>query len=93
MANREPTFQQVAMKTKNPHTKLLAEARLDAIAYVRVFRSCVGREGKSWVRKAWAELTRHLQLSDEQANRLWPEYWSAFSAETDRLASRLESDR
>jgi hypothetical protein len=78
------------MKMKSAHTKLAVEARLDAIAYVREFRSRVGPEGMHWVREAWAALSRHLQLSSEQADQLWPEYLSAFSAETIRLALKWE---
>jgi hypothetical protein len=81
------------MKKKNPRTKLLAEARLDAIAYVREFRRRVGPEGTEWVREAWTDLRRHLRLSAEQADRFWPAYWMAFSAETVRLAAIHGADK
>jgi hypothetical protein len=89
----DPPLLSLAMKRKSPRTRLLAEARLDAIAYVQEFRRRVGPEGTDWVQEAWADLRRHLRLTAEQAARFWPAYWMAFSAETVRLAAIHRADK
>jgi hypothetical protein len=67
--------------------KVLNDARLDAAAYFREFRAAAGLDGTGWVEEAWADLRRFLKLDPETADHLWPVYWEAFRAETERLAA------
>jgi hypothetical protein len=76
------------MIAKSLRAKVVDDARRDAAAYYREFRSAVGAEATGWVTEAWADLRRDLKLPPETADQLWPAYWEAFSKETARLASK-----
>jgi hypothetical protein len=76
------------MIAKSLRAKVVDEARRDAAAYYKEFRSAVGPEATDWVTEAWADLRCDLKMPPETADQLWPEYWQAFCKETARLASR-----
>jgi hypothetical protein len=76
------------MIAKSLHAKVVDEARRDAAAYYKEFRSAAGAEPPDWVTEAWADLRRDLKLPPEAADQLWRAYWQAFSKETARLASK-----
>jgi hypothetical protein len=75
------------MDTKNLSARIVDEASRDAVAYYKEFRCAVGPDRLDWVTEAWADLRRDFKLSADQADRLWPAYWQAFSGETVRIAS------
>jgi hypothetical protein len=56
------------MIAKSLHAKVVDEARRDAAAYYKGFRSAAGAEPTDWVTEAWADLRRDLKLPPESAD-------------------------
>jgi hypothetical protein len=42
--------------------------------------------------EAWAGISSDFGLSTEEADRLWPDYWAAFSEEMETLGSKRLPD-
>jgi hypothetical protein len=76
------------MIAKSLRAKVVDEARRDAAANYKEFRSALGAEPTDWVTEAWDDLRRDFKLPPETEDELWPAYWQAFSKEAARLASR-----
>jgi hypothetical protein len=74
------------MIAKSLHAKVVDDARRDAAAYYKEFRSAAGGEPTDWVKEAWDDLRRDLKLPPHKVDRLWPAFWKAISEETVRLA-------
>jgi hypothetical protein len=77
------------MSAKALRARVVAQARRDAVAYVREFRRGFGfdQSGLDWVRDAWADLKQDFKLDADNADALWPPYWEAFYWETLRLST------
>jgi len=75
------------MSAKTLRTIVADKALRDAAQYNRESHDSVAVRGQDWVIQAWAAVRRDPGLSPDQAIKLWPVYWKAFSDETMRLAS------
>jgi hypothetical protein len=79
------------IEAKSLLARIEDEARRDAAAYHREFQRAYGHDGLDWLAEAWADLNRDLELTADQASRLWMPYWTAFNEETLKLASKNQS--
>jgi hypothetical protein len=84
-----PLFLDTAMVTPSLRPEIIDEAKKDAGAFFREFQHAVTNDQADldWVAEAWADIRHDFDLDRDEADRLWPAYWKAFSEETLRLAS------